>query len=356
MTEPLRLLLVDDSKVVRTMLFKLLAGRADIDIVGKLEDGESALKLIRENRCNVVLLDLAMPGLDGFGVLRELKRTGPQVDVIVLSALTKRGAMETLEALSLGALDYMLKPTAEDDLDLFSERLHQKLDAVRVRLSKSTRKAVRSETTAATPGLDHQSDRPRSPLHAIALGASTGGPNALQDVLLRLPRPLTVPVFIVQHMPAVFTQPLADSLSARTGLPVREAQQGESPRPGHVYVAPGGVHLIVRRVGATYLMALNEEPVRNGCRPAVDVLFESVATAYGQHAAVALLTGMGRDGVDGCDAIRKSGGFVILQDEATSVVWGMPGVAAQAGLGHLVLPLTEIGPALGKTETTFATR
>lgn len=338
---PLSLLVVDDSAVVRKMLFTILAGREDINLVGQAANGDLGLTKIRTMRPDVVLLDLEMPVRDGFAVLSELKSVGPEVDVIVLSAHTRRGAIETIEALTLGALDYLAKPEANDSLDEFSERLLKKLDAVRVRKSRRRGASGLPGSSGPLAGTWAQ-----TPVQAIALGASTGGPMALQTVCKQLPRPLLVPVLIVQHMPDMFTQPFAQSLATRCDLPVREAQQGESPRPGHVYIAPGGSHLRVRRVGASFLLGLDSGEPRQGCRPSVDVLFESVAQAYGSHASVALLTGMGRDGVDGCRAVREAGGSVIAQDEATSVVWGMPGAAVERGLPHVVLPLGLIGAAL----------
>jgi len=268
----------------------------------------------------------------------------PQVAVLMFSALTEKGAMLTLDALSLGASDYVTKPASVG-------RHHVTLDEVREQLLDKTRalgaRSAPANDVAPASRLRQSrvSDGPIASdrLSVVVLGASTGGPNAVSDVLASFAPRLRVPLLIVQHMPPVFTRIFAERLSQQHGLDVREATPGTHVLPGQCWVAPGDFHMVVLRDGDTVRLGTHQGPPENSCRPAVDTLFRSAATCYGAGTLGVVLTGMGQDGLRGCEDVRRAGGQVIVQDEATSVVWSMPGSVARAGLAQAVLPLAEIG-------------
>ncbi len=345
---PIRILVVDDSVVVRRVLSDLLSSDPDLEVVGVAANGRAGLQKLAQLDPDVVILDIEMPELDGIQTLRELRRTNRRVPVIMFSTLTERGASATLEALAAGASDYVTKPTNTGGLADASERLRAELIPRVKHLARPRR--------AATPGQGHSA--PARPVPApqavtvrrppattpsrpevVAVGVSTGGPNALADLLPALPAGLPVPVLVVQHMPPTFTRLLAERLDRVSALTVREAEAGMPLQPGHVYVAPGDHHLVVERAGATVVTRITQDPPENSCRPAVDVLFRSVADVYGAHALGVVMTGMGQDGLRGSQVLVERGARVLAQDEATSVVWGMPGYVARAGLADAVLPL-----------------
>ena len=349
MTHKIRVLLADDSVVVRRALTKALESDPEFEVVATLANGAQALTRLELVTVDAVVLDIEMPELDGVSTLRRIRAKWPSLPVIMCSTLTERGAAITVEALSAGATDYVTKPSATssyaESLASIRDELVRKIRAVVV----TARSSVRPQRTlSASPPPTRAAAPPRAGLRpdVLAIGTSTGGPNALLDLWRGLPRAFPTPVVLVQHMPPVFTRMLAERLTALGGIPVKEGVEGEILRPGEARVAPGGLHMELVKQGADVRVHLHEGPPENSCRPAADVLFRSVARVYGAGTLGLVLTGMGQDALLGSRAIVDAGGSVIVQDEATSVVWGMPGFVARAGLAREVLPLKEIAPAL----------
>jgi two-component system, chemotaxis family, protein-glutamate methylesterase/glutaminase len=348
----IRVLVVDDSVVIRRLLTDCLTGDPDIEVAGTAASGRIALQKITQINPDVVTLDVEMPEMDGIQTLIEIRRAHPRLPVIMFSTLTERGASSTLDALSHGASDYVTKPANVGSVSTALQRVRDemipKVKALCVRRAPDAaplRRPVappvapaRSPAAASAPGT--------APVELLVIGVSTGGPNALAKILPELPASFPVPVVIVQHMPPMFTKLLAERLSGSTQIPVREAAGGELLEPGTIWIAPGDHHVaIVRKAGVAQL-ALNQDPPENSCRPAVDVLFRSAAEVYGEHVLAVVLTGMGQDGLLGATWIKERQGRVLVQDEATSVVWGMPGFVARAGLADQVLPLERIARTL----------
>ncbi len=346
----IRVLVVDDSVVIRRLVATALEDDPDITVVGTAADGRIALTKLAQLAPDCVTLDIEMPVLDGLGTLRELRRTHPRLPVIMFSTLTERGATSTLDALALGANDYVTKPANVGSVPAAIASVRTQLipkikalcpagrGALPARLPVATRPLPVAGATSAA-----DSPAPTGRVDVLAIGSSTGGPDALTTLLPQLPSSFPVPVVIVQHMPPVFTRMFAQRLDGKCPLSVKEAEDGDLVQPGRVLIAPGDRHLELRRVGALLQVRLTDGPPENFCRPAVDVLFRSVAQAYGSKALALVLTGMGTDGARGAEVLRTAGAEVVVQDEATSVVWGMPGAVATAGLAHRVLPLPQIG-------------
>ena len=347
-------LVADDSALVRRLVTGVLNDTPDIRVVGTAVNGRQAVDKTAELEPDLVTLDVEMPVMDGLSALRELRQLHPGLPVIMFSTLTERGASVTLDALAAGASDYVTKPSGAGSL---SRALSDVGAQLVPRVRALTAGARRARLTVPTPALARTAPpapartavgRGRAPVQVLAIGSSTGGPDALSKVIAALPEPPRVPVVIVQHMPALFTGMLARRLDQLGPTTVVEAVHDQPLMPGTVYVAPGGCHLEVVRRATGPRTVLHEGPPENFSRPSVDVLFRSVATAYPGTALAVVLTGMGRDGRDGCAAIAATGSAVIAQDEASSVVWGMPGAVTEAGLADAVLPLLEIGPFLGR--------
>jgi two-component system chemotaxis response regulator CheB len=284
--------------------------------------------------------------MDGLEALREIRKSHPRLPVLIFSALTERAGELTLEALREGASDYITKPTSVGDAVNPVERVRAELLA-KIKALVSRRAAARE---AAIPALPVAAPRSRGlfppAVELVVIGASTGGPNALEDLLIALPGDFPVPIAIAQHMPQPFTRLFAERLDQRTALRTREAEHGARPRAGEVWIAPGDYHLAVARDSEGLLLHLNQGPQENACRPAADVLFRSAVASCGSGVLAVVLTGMGCDGMRGCEGIRAAGGQVVVQDEASSVIWGMPGSVARAGLADAVLPLARIADAL----------
>ncbi len=351
---PIRVLIVDDSAVVRRLLSDLLSADPELEVAGVAADGHAALAKIQASPPDVVTLDVEMPGLDGLKTLAAIRASQPKLPVIMFSALTERAARTTLEALTLGATDYVTKPSDVDGLAAalvqVREQLVPKIKALCALPKPRPRPLAAPHSSAAplTPSLrapaatTTAAPRVTGEVEIVVIGSSTGGPNALATLLPRLPRSLSTPILITQHMPPVFTRQLAARLGALSGLEVREATGGEALTPGSVWIAPGDFHLVVRRDGPNVRLAVHQGPPENSCRPAVDVLFRSAAEVYGGRTLAVVLTGMGQDGLRGCQRIREAGGQVVAQDEVSSVVWGMPGFVARAGLANAVVPLDTI--------------
>lgn len=357
----IRVLVVDDSVVVRRLVTDALSSDPAIDVVGVAANGQIALTKIEQLAPDVVTMDIEMPVMDGIETVRALRRSGHKMPIIMFSTLTERGAVATLDALAAGATDYVTKPanvgSVQQSLAQVAGELIPRLKAFVPRpagtpLDKTS--PERASVAAARPLPERPpartvvlrqrpaSARPR----VVVIGSSTGGPEALSTVIGGLPTALPVPVVVVQHMPPVFTRQLAARLDRLGPSTVREATGGEELQRGHVYIAPGDFHLELVRSPAGARTRLQQGPPVNFCRPAVDVLFRSTVEVFGADVLAVVLTGMGSDGRAGCEAVTSAGGTVLAQDEPTSVVWGMPGAVATAGLAHSVLPIGEVASAI----------
>ncbi len=415
MAEKIRVLVVDDSMVMRRVVSDVLAAEADLDVQPPAAGGALALARLDAGPIDVIVLDVEMPEMSGLDVLEKLRQRRPAPVVIMFSASTQKAASITLEALSLGASDYVTKPStgsAAASVELIRTQLLPKIRAMGRRtqarlgswspspspsvlpLSSSSlphatsqppsrtssspaheavspwptnppvhatsvtpSSTARGRTPSTTPGRAPTSSfgartpsttfstrppRPITPIEIIAIGTSTGGPNALSTVLRELPSSLPVPIVIVQHMPPVFTKMLAERLTSTTPVPVDEAVHGQVLEPGRAYLAPGDQHMVLQRQGTNVVVHLNKDAPEQSCRPSVDVLFRSVAATHSSRTLAVVLTGMGQDGLAGCQTLHTAGAQILVQDEASSVVWGMPGFVARAGLADAVKPLAEI--------------
>jgi two-component system chemotaxis response regulator CheB len=352
--ERIRVLVVDDSVVIRRLVTHALEVDPAFDVVGAASNGAIALQRIPQFNPDVLTLDIEMPEMDGLEMLRRVRRDYPQLRVIMFSTLTERGAAVTLEALSLGADDYVAKVSNEGSLDRSMMRLREQL-VPKIKqffhLPGEARTAVRPAPLAvAVKAADGRvaSVRPGTKMRpkVVVIGVSTGGPTALGAILPELPAGFPLPVLVVQHMPPLFTRLLAERLHSACRLPVEEARQGERVEAGKVLIAPGDFHLKVAFNGGAVRVCLDQSPPQNSCRPAVDALFSSVGEAYGGAVIAVILTGMGQDGLRGVEILRAQGASVLAQDEASSVVWGMPGAVVNAGLADRVLPLEQVVPEI----------
>lgn len=359
----IRVLIVDDSVTVRHLLWKIFREEKVFDVVGMLSNGREAVDRVNELKPDIVTLDIEMPVMGGLDTLTALRRLQPRLQVIVLSSQTTAGALTTLEALSRGAVDYVPKPEGLADVDAgllyIRTQLVPKVKALcanTVGLSDEVANdvAVPSATPATPPPRRSEGGGKYS---LLVIGSSMGGPNALAAVLPRLGQDFPLPVLIAQHMPPMFTNLLAQRLKADGPLPVEEATQGMHLRPGHVYIAPGNAHMTVEGNGNGLHIHLYAGDIPHVlCKPSVDVLFESAAKLCGNQTLAAVLSGMGNDGLKGCTAIHNVGGHILVQDRETSVVWGMPGFVANAGLAQGVLALQDMGPMLARKAWLGRTR
>lgn len=352
--ERIRVLVVDDSVVIRRLVTHALEEDAEIEVVGAAANGAIALQRIPQHSPHVLTLDIEMPEMDGLETLRRLRRDYPHVRVIMFSTLTERGAAVTLEALTLGASDYVTKASNEGSLDHSMARLRQEL-IPKVKqffvLPEQGRAAVKPQPlpVGVAPLIWRASPAPHSPTiqpKAVAIGVSTGGPTALGAILPQLPAEFPLPILIVQHMPPLFTRFLAERLCSSCRLLVKEASQGDFVAAGRILIAPGDFHLKIAGNGGGACVCLDQSPPQNSCRPAVDALFSSIGEVYGGAVLAVILTGMGQDGLHGAEILKAQGATILAQDEASSVVWGMPGAVVNARLADCVLPLDQIVPEI----------
>ncbi|MFQ5461872.1 MAG: chemotaxis response regulator protein-glutamate methylesterase [Phycisphaerae bacterium] len=355
-----RVLVVDDALTYRKIIRDILAKTPGVDVVGVAGNGKIALQKIEQLHPDLLTLDLEMPEVDGLEVLRRLKAAKSDVGAIMLSAFTSRGAKATVAALDLGAFDFVLKPTgsgpdesaAQLQADLCPKILaysrYRQVHGILCDPHHASSTPAATEPHAPPPISDvapriagvatGQGESPR----VVALGISTGGPQALATMMPQLPGDLATPLLIVQHMPPMFTKSLADSLNAKCALTVVEGEQGQVVEPGCAIVAPGGKQMKVTKDGSRVIVRITDDPPENSCRPSVDYLFRSVANTYGGAALAVIMTGMGDDGALGCRLLKRRGAGIIAQDEASCVVYGMPRAPAQEGLADAVLPLDRI--------------
>ncbi len=375
---PMKVLIVEDSATMRRMLGEVFQGDSSIKVVGTAANGKIGLTLVESLQPDLITLDVEMPEMDGLTMLTELRKTNRRLPVIMVSTVTARGASATLEALSRGANDYVTKPSgqsnARDSIANLKAQLIPRVKAfcgaatpttaapsttgTRTLASRSTLRplATGARTSVAATAAKPAPLPPRSPLvrprtatsrvDVLAVASSTGGPNALEVFLGALPSNFPVPIVMVQHMPPLFTKMLSERLDGKSSITVHEAQTGMILEAGHAYIAPGDYHMVLDDSGPGVRVKLNQAPPENSCRPAADVLFRSVAEVFRDRALGVVLTGMGNDGMKGSEEIVKAGGEVLAQDQATSVVWGMPGAVTAAGLATEVLPLERLPAAV----------
>lgn len=345
----IRVLIADDSAVVRRLLTTVISEDPGLEVAGTAANGRIALEQVDRLKPDVLILDVEMPEMGGLEVLVKLRRQYPRLPVIIFSTLTQRGAEVTIDALTLGANDYVTKPSVTGGPSAAADAIRAELLPKIKVLSPHWMPKAGAAAPAPAPAAPVALARPplpgaRRPVDVVAIGVSTGGPPALATFFEALPADFPVPVVLVQHMPPLFTKLLAERLSVKSKVPVAEAAGGEFLRPGLAWIAPGNFHMTVVRDGAQGKLVLNQDAQVNFCRPSVDVLFGSLADAYGPGVLAVVMTGMGVDGLRGATRIRDAGGCVLAQDQETSVVWGMPRAVAEARLAEKVLPISELGP------------
>lgn len=343
----MRVLIVDDTVLYRKILSDTLGAMPGVDVVGTAANGKIALDKIAQSPPDLVTLDFEMPVMDGLETLRHIHAQYPNIKVLMVSSRSQAGAQVTLSALSLGAFDFVTKP-AEGDWKASQESLKRQLEEKLMPLLRT-----RPVVPASRPVISVSAGVPKRSagnqrIDLVAIGISTGGPKALAQMIPKLPGTLRVPVVIVQHMPAMFTAALAQSLNAQSALSVHEAAHGQTLQAGHVYLAPGGKQMRLARTGGLSKIEITDDPPENFCKPAVDYLFRSVAEIYGSRALGVIMTGMGSDGTKGLQAMKEKGAPSLAQDEATSVVYGMPHEAFKAGVVDVVLPLDKIAEEIAR--------
>ncbi len=346
-TPEIRVLIVDDSAVVRGLLAKALETDPQIKLAGTAMHGQSALATLKSTPVDVVVLDVEMPVMDGLTALTHIQRDYPAVQVIMASSLTYNGAETTVKALELGAAGCIAKPTStsmSESIAKVSAELVPLVKALAVKQKKAIPAAVQQRMTSSFAPAPRRTSH--FPPKLLVIGTSTGGPQALRTVLTGLPPDFPLPILLVQHMPPTFTPMLARHLAQDTGRPCGEAIHGEPIEPGRTYVAPGDYHMEVVKRGDRMGLDLHQGPPEHYCRPSVNPLFRTAADWYGPGVLAVMLTGMGEDGLEGTQTVVARGGMVIAQDEASSVVWGMPGAVVRAGLAHEVMPLPAIAAAI----------
>ncbi len=364
----IKVMIVDDSVVVRRLIGDSLKVDPEIEVVGIASNGNLALKKIPQLKPDLVTLDIEMPEMNGLETLAEIRKIYPRLPVIMFSTLTERGGTATLEALALGASDYVTKPANVGSVSEGMKRVQNEL-IPKIKAFCSGTVGLPSPQTIIPPSPDREplkksATQPhvstpinttgqktpvlrtgtiKQKIEIVAIGVSTGGPNALAELFPVFPSDFPVPIVMVQHMPPFFTKLLAERLDSKSNLKVYEGQTDMQLKRGEALVAPGNYHMVVKQKGQGPVVQLNQDEPENSCRPAVDVLFRSVCEVYGKNVLGVILTGMGHDGLNGCEHITKAGGQVLVQDEASSVVWGMPGFVARAGLADGIHPLNKIG-------------
>jgi two-component system, chemotaxis family, protein-glutamate methylesterase/glutaminase len=365
--KPLRILVVDDTIVYRKIVSDVLSGLPDVEVVGTANNGKIALSRIDSLEPDLLTLDIEMPEMDGLEVLERMRREWPHIGAIILSGFTPKGGDMTVKALELGAFDFILKPqggTQEENRKAIAAALAPMLRSfarqkeIRALLKRRTSPPAGTAPSADTAGPTGVVERMRaiagqrkSRVEIVGIGVSTGGPSALAQVIPQLLPDLGVPVLVVQHMPPVFTESLARSLNAKCLLEVREAADGDPVVPNNVLIAPGGRHMkvVAGSEGKSRIIRITDDPPENSCRPSVDYLFRSISQLYGGRATGVIMTGMGCDGVLGLKLMKRTGCTVIAQDEATSVVFGMPKEAIEAGVADVIAPLDKIAEEIRRT-------
>jgi two-component system chemotaxis response regulator CheB len=353
MSHPVQVMVVDDSMVIRRMVASILSQDPAIRVIGSAANGKIAIEQIPLLKPEVIVLDLEMPEIDGFGVLRFLRKEHPEIRTVVFSTLTRRGASQTIEALSLGASDYASKPTSltegadENTLSHVTEELIRKVKQFQPGFLASLVSGGDKDTgfSPKTP-VKRRTLQGSLALEVAAIGISTGGPEALLKMFPGFSRKFPVPILIVQHMPPLFTKILADRLASVSQIKVVEGADGMAVEKGVAYIAPGNFHMEVQRVRGVVVLSINQDPHENSCRPSADVLFRSVAKVYGGRALGVIMTGMGQDGLKGLKVMKEEGAQVLAQDQASSVVWGMPSFVVRERLADRVVSLSQMSSVI----------
>ncbi len=356
----IRVMLVDDSAVVRGMVTKALQESPFIEVVASVMNGQSAVNIVQEIRPDIILLDVEMPEMNGLEALPLLLAASPTSKIIMVSSLTQHNADISMNALKLGATECVAKPSSRGDKSI-TEAFFRDLVHTVITLGKNAKNitpAAYQPTAQPSPTIikpEHQAKSsyplfvPSHEIRCLAIGSSTGGPQALMHIFKFLHgKNFKVPIFITQHMPATFTKILAEHLRSASGMPCEEGEEGMEAKSGAIYIAPGDYHMIPKILNNKITISLNQNDPVNFCRPAVDPMFSALAKIYGKHLLGVVLTGMGQDGLEGARTINAQGGNVVAQDEATSVVWGMPGAVAKGNQAKAVLPLGEIATLIAR--------
>ena len=340
----IRVLIVDDSVVARLLLQQVIREDAELVVVGAESSAQAALDKLNALRPDIVILDVEMPGMSGVEMVSAIRARDSRLPVIMFSSHTEDGAAVTIEALSRGASDFVTKPSQTTSADLAMNLVREQLLGKIKALAKVRRHSLTPPKIDDEPSsmkiLAGSAKRPV--IDIVCIAASTGGPEALEIVLTALPAKFPVPIAIVQHMPPFFTKQLATRLAEKCAIRVREAQSGELLEPGTALIAPGDFQLHVRKRDTRRYAITNADPPENSCRPSADVLFRSAAVEFGNQTLAVVLTGMGQDGLKGCEAVKDAGGRVVVQDEATSIIWGMAGAVSRAGFASRELPIDKI--------------
>ncbi|MBI3794364.1 MAG: chemotaxis response regulator protein-glutamate methylesterase [Nitrospinae bacterium] len=354
-TDEMRILIVDDSLIFRRVVEEVFKGEQGIKVVGSVMNGVKAMEFIKSsaNPPDLVTLDLEMPEMNGLETLEAIQKfndsAGSGIGVIMVSAHTIEGAGITITALENGAFDFVTKPNAEnalENMDSLRKHLMMRVRQFGLMRKKNGRGLPAVAGSAKHPVVVGAKPASAKAVSVVVIGVSTGGPKALVAVMPAISDAVEVPILVVQHMPPIFTSSLAESLNSKCRHEVVEASNGEEVRNDRIYIAPGGRHMLVGKTGGKTSIVVNDRPAENGCRPSVDVLFRSAALAYSGGIVAVVLTGMGADGSQALAALKRAGAHILAQDQATSVVWGMPGSAVATGHVDEVLPLTEIPPAV----------
>ncbi|WP_173956289.1 protein-glutamate methylesterase/protein-glutamine glutaminase [Polynucleobacter tropicus] len=367
-TSKIRVLIVDDSAVIRKIVTKCLKGCDQIEVIGYAVDGEDAANAVESLSPDVVILDTEMPKINGIQALKNIRENHRDLPIIMFASHAHDDSEAAIEAYSVGASDCVAKPDHTNvsisdigrvvESDLIPKIIHhagQRISRKQLNLRKNPTNT--QQEVGVTNGV-HQNERTYlerlSDVRAICIGSSTGGPIALIELLKQIRPTLNIPIFIVQHMPEGFTASLATRLEAISNLRVKEAEHGEIAIPGYVYIARGGLHMALTKVGADIAIHLNSKAAENNCRPSVDVLFRSASQVYGSAVLAIVLTGMGSDGLQGCHAISNQKGLIFVQDEQSSVVWGMPGSVSNAGLASKVMNINAIAEQINLCKLDLA--
>ena len=350
---------MDDSVVVRRLLVRTLSTDPALEVVATAPNGRIGLTKIAQCAPDVITLDVEMPEMDGIEMLAALRKTNPSLPVIMFSVFTERGSKSTLSALAYNDVDYVSKPPSGTGIDAASKIIREDLvPKIKSHLPPENSVEFAAPKTKGIPLSYHvpiheQAEWLTRRVDVVVIGVSTGGPNALEELLPCFPADFPVPILIVQHMPPVFTNLLAIRLAAKSRISVSEASANSVLKPGHAWVAPGGSHMAVERINGEPRIKICHSPPQNSCRPSADILFRSAADIFGSHVLAVVMTGMGQDGLRGCERIREVSGQILAQDQASSVVWGMPKFVAEAGLVDQILPLGQLGQEITRRVMVF---